>query len=102
MDAKEIELKSKALTKAAVSGEPSANLIALLKDLQKGVRPTEDLLRSTKIGIIVNKLKQHKSPDVARLSSEIVSRWRNEVNKQKAAASPSTSQRSSDSPRQTP
>jgi transcription elongation factor S-II len=102
METKEIELKSKALTKAAVSGEPSANIIALLKDLQKGVRPTEDLLRSTKIGIVVNKLKQHKSPDVARLSSEIVSRWRNEVNKQKAGASPSTSQRSSGSPRQTP
>ncbi|KAK2811995.1 hypothetical protein FQN50_001703 [Emmonsiellopsis sp. PD_5] len=103
MDAKEIEFKSKALTKAATSGETPATLISLLKELQKGVRPTEDLLRSTKIGIIVNKLKQHKSPDVARLSSEIVSRWRSEVNKQKAAAgSPSASQRSSDSPKQTP
>ncbi|OJD19793.1 transcription elongation factor S-II [Emergomyces pasteurianus Ep9510] len=104
MDAKEIEFKSKALTKAATSGETPATLISLLKELQKGVRPTEDLLRSTKIGIIVNKLKQHKSPDVARLSSEIVSKWRSEVNKQKAAAggSPSASQRSSDSPKQTP
>ncbi|KAK2748385.1 RNA polymerase II elongation factor [Onygenales sp. PD_40] len=103
MDAKEIEFKSKALTKAATSGETPATLISILKELQKGVRPTEDLLRSTKIGIIVNKLKQHKSPDVARLSSEIVSRWRSEVNKQKAATgSPSASQRSSDSPKQTP
>ncbi|PGG97043.1 transcription elongation factor S-II [Helicocarpus griseus UAMH5409] len=103
MDAKEIEFKSKALTKAATSGETPATLISLLRELQKGVRPTEDLLRSTKIGIIVNKLKQHKSADVARLSSEIVSKWRSEVNKQKAAGggSPSTSQRSSDSPKQT-
>ncbi|GAD99254.1 transcription elongation factor S-II [Paecilomyces variotii No. 5] len=99
MDVKEIELKSKALTKAATSNEPSANIIALLKELQKGVRPTEDLLRSTRIGIIVNKLKQHKSPDVARLSSEIVSKWRNEVNKQKASGSPAASQRASGSPR---
>ncbi|RWQ99078.1 transcription elongation factor S-II [Paecilomyces variotii] len=99
MDVKEIELKSKALTKAATSNEPSANIIALLKDLQKGVRPTEDLLRSTRVGIIVNKLKQHKSPDVARLSSEIVSKWRNEVNKQKASGSPAASQRASGSPR---
>ncbi|OJD28474.1 transcription elongation factor S-II [Blastomyces percursus] len=104
MDVKEIEFKSKALTKAATSGETSATLISLLRELQKGVRPTEDLLRSTKIGIIVNKLKQHKSPDVARLSSEIVSKWRSEVNKQKAVAggSPACSRRSSDSPKQTP
>ncbi|PGH09642.1 transcription elongation factor S-II [Polytolypa hystricis UAMH7299] len=102
MEAKEIEVRSKALTKAATSGEPPANIVAILRDLQKGVRPTEDLLRSTKIGIIVNKLKQHKSPEIARLSSEIVSRWRNEVNKQKAALSPSASQRSSNSPKQTP
>lgn len=99
MDVKEIEVKSKALTKAAASNEPSANIIALLKELQKGVRPTEDLLRSTRVGIIVNKLKQHKSPDVARLSSEIVSKWRNEVNKQKASRSPAASQRASASPR---
>jgi transcription elongation factor S-II len=88
MDAKEIEFKVKALTKAATSSEPPANLINILKELQKGVRPTEDLLRSTRIGIVVNKLKQHKSPDVARLSSEIVSKWRSEVNKQKSNGSP--------------
>ncbi|KAK2759026.1 RNA polymerase II elongation factor [Arachnomyces sp. PD_36] len=103
MDTKEIELKSKALTKAATSGEPPATIIALLKELQNGVRPTEDLLRSTRIGIIVNKLKQNKSPDVARLSSEIVSKWRNQVNKLKTSGkSPAASQRSSDSPKPTP
>lgn len=101
MEVKEIELKSKALTKAATSGEPPQNLIAILKELRTGVKPTEDLLRSTKIGIVVNKLKQHKAPDVARLSSEIVSKWRNEVNKQKATGSPA-SQRSSHSPKNTP
>lgn len=89
MDAKEIELKSKALAKAAGQNEPPSTIIAILKELQQGVKATEDLLRSTRVGIIVNKLKQHKAPDVARLSSEIVSKWRNEVNKQKAAGSPS-------------
>lgn len=95
MDIKEIELKSKALTKAATSNEPPASLVAILKELQQGVRPTEDLLRTTRIGIIVNKLKQHKSPEVARLSGEIVSKWRSEVNKQKASGSPTTARRSS-------
>ncbi|PKX91796.1 uncharacterized protein P174DRAFT_422944 [Aspergillus novofumigatus IBT 16806] len=99
LDAKEIELKAKALTKAATQNEPAANIVSLLKELQTGVKATEDLLRSTRVGIIVNKFKQHKSPEVARLSSEIVSKWRNEVNKQKASGSPSVSQRSSGSPR---
>ncbi|RAL12247.1 transcription elongation factor DST1 [Aspergillus homomorphus CBS 101889] len=102
MEAKEIELKAKALTKAATQNEPAANIVALLKELQQGVKATEDLLRSTRVGIIVNKFKQHKAPEVARLSSEIVSKWRNEVNKQKAGASPGPSQRSSSSPRPTP
>ncbi|KAL3475065.1 transcription factor S-II, central domain-containing protein [Aspergillus californicus] len=99
MDAKEIELKAKALTKAATQNEPAASIVSLLKELQGGVKASEDLLRSTRVGIIVNKFKQHKSPEVARLSSEIVSKWRNEVNKQKASGSAAGSQRSSSSPR---
>ncbi|PYH89857.1 transcription elongation factor [Aspergillus ellipticus CBS 707.79] len=99
MDAKEIELKAKALTKAATQSEPASTIVTLLKELQQGVKATEDLLRSTRVGIIVNKFKQHKTPEVARLASEIVSRWRTEVNKQKAGASPGASGRSSSSPR---
>ena len=87
MDAKEIESKAKALGKAASSNEPPSVVINLLKELQSGVRATEDLLRQTRIGIIVNKFKQSKSPEVARLASDIVSKWRNEVNKQKSSAS---------------
>lgn len=87
MDAREIDAKAKTLTKAATSNEPASVILNQLKDLQKGVRATEDLLRQTRIGIIVNKFKQHKSPEVARLSSEIVSKWRTEVNKQKQGSS---------------
>lgn len=86
LDTKEIESKAKALTKAAKQNESSSTIVSLLKELQQGVSPTEDLLRATRIGIIVNKFKQHNSADVARLSSEIVSKWRNEVNKQKGAS----------------
>lgn len=98
MDAKEIELKTKALAKAATQNESASTIISILKELQQGVKATEDLLRSTRVGIVVNKFKQHKTPDVARLASEIVSRWRTEVNKQKAAGSPAK-ERSSSSPR---
>lgn len=101
MDSKEIELKTKALAKAATQQEASSTIIPMLKELQQGVKASEDLLRSTRVGIVVNKLKQYKSPDVARLASEMVSKWRNEVNKQKATGSPSASaaQRASASPR---
>ncbi|PWY92789.1 transcription elongation factor [Aspergillus heteromorphus CBS 117.55] len=101
MDAKEIEAKAKALTKAATQNEPASTIVTLLKELQQGVKATEDLLRSTRVGIIVNKFKQHKTPEVARLASEIVSRWRTEVNKQKARASPGASRPESSSPHPT-
>jgi len=77
--------KSKALQKATAAGESPASIISILNDLKSGVVPTEDLLRSTKIGVIVNRSKQHKNPDVARLANEIVKKWRDDINKQKAA-----------------
>jgi transcription elongation factor S-II len=98
MDAKEIETKAKALTKAAAADEPTSTMIGMLKELQTGVRASESLLRSTRIGIIVNKLKTSKTPEVARLASEIVSKWRTEVNKQKQAGG-SAASRASSSPR---
>ncbi|KAJ5114858.1 hypothetical protein NUU61_000617 [Penicillium alfredii] len=99
MDAKEIEVKAKALTKAATQNESAPVILNMLKEIQKGVRASEDLLRQTRIGIIVNKFKQHKSPEVARLSSEIVSKWRTEVNKQKQGGASAASRGSSGSPR---
>lgn len=99
MDAKKIDAKAKSLTKAATQNEPGSVILGMLKDLQQGVRATEDLLRQTRIGIIVNKFKQHKSPEVARLSSEIVSKWRTEVNKQKQGSGSAASRGSSGSPR---
>lgn len=98
MDAKEIETKAKALTKAATAEEPASTIIGMLKELQTGVRATENLLRSTRIGIIVNKLKTSKTPEVAKLASEIVLKWRTEVNKQKHGGG-SAAARGSSSPR---
>jgi len=85
MELQEVNAKSKALQKATTAGESPANILKILNDLKSGVIATEDLLRSTKIGVIVNKSKQHKNPDVARLAREIVSKWRNDVTKKKPA-----------------
>ena len=83
MDAKEVEFRGKAITKAMNESEPSSSLIKLLNDLKGGVKATEDLLRQTKIGVTINRLRSHKDPAVSKLASELVSKWRDEVNKQK-------------------
>lgn len=81
MDAKEIALRAKAIGKAVEENEPSASVLKLLNDLKTGVRATEDILRSTKIGVYVNKLKGHKDPAVQRLAADLVSKWKDEVKK---------------------
>lgn len=81
MDAKEIELRGKAIGKAIQENEPSASVIKLLNDLKTGVHATEDVLRSTKIGVTINRLRTHKDPAVSKLATELVSKWRDEVKK---------------------
>lgn len=87
MDAKEVVEKSKALQRATAAGESPAHILSILGELKKGVVPSEDLLRSTKIGVVVNRSKQHKNPEVARLANEIVKKWRDEIQKQKGGPS---------------
>jgi transcription elongation factor S-II len=81
MDAKEIELRGKAITKAMQESEPSSSLLKLLGDLKTGVSATEDLLRQTRIGVTINRLRTHKDPAVSKLATELVSKWRDEVKK---------------------
>lgn len=81
MDAKEIELRGKAIGKAVSEGEPSTSILKLLNDLKTGVHATEDLLRSTRIGVTINRLRTHKDPAVQKLATELVAKWRDEVKK---------------------
>jgi transcription elongation factor S-II len=81
MDAKEIELRGKAIGKAVAEGEPSTSILKLLNDLKTGVHATEDLLRSTRIGVTINRLRTHKDPAVQKLATELVAKWRDEVKK---------------------
>ncbi len=87
MDRREITNRGNDLQKLAASREPSApaDLKTLLKDLQKNVKPTEELLRATGIGKTVNRLKSHSDKEVGHLAAEIVSKWRHTVNQQKLA-----------------
>ena len=85
MEAKQIVERAKALQKATAAGESPSGILAILNELKTGVVPSEDLLRSTKIGVVVNKSKQSKNPEVARLASEIVKKWRDDIQKQKGS-----------------
>lgn len=79
MDHKEVVIRGKAISKAVEEKEPGASILKLLNDLNDGIRPTEDLLRQTKIGVTVNKLRQHADPAVASLATRMVGKWRDEV-----------------------
>ena len=83
MDVKTIQEKSKSLVKATSLNESPSVLIGILNELKTGVVANEDLLRSTRIGVTVNKSKMHKNPEVARLASEIVRKWRDDIQRGK-------------------
>ncbi len=85
MDVKQLQETSRQISKAFDGGDPSSTLLALLSPLEKW-KATEDSLRQSKIGIVVGKLRSSKDPKVASLATQLVHRWKAEVNKKKSAA----------------
>jgi len=69
----------------ASAAEPDA-VLKILTQLRKDVTASEDLLRTTKIGITVNKFKTHKDPQIARAAGEVVAKWRRDVKSGAATA----------------
>jgi transcription elongation factor S-II len=88
MEAKDIEERGKQLAKAASGGDPPATLLALLDGL-KGWTATEKLLRQTKIGVHVNKLRQNSDAQVARTAATLVNKWKTDVKRTPATAASS-------------
>ncbi|UOH81862.1 transcription elongation factor S-II [Cryptococcus neoformans] len=68
---------------AANQAGKSDEVVSLLKKLQAEVVPTEDLLRSSKAGVAVGKLRTHATPSVSSLAKEIVKKWRDTVEETK-------------------
>ena len=87
METKQVIEATKALAKASANDASASTILSLLNDVKNGVVPSEDLLRSTKIGVVVNKFKQVKNPEINRLAGEIVKKWRDDIQKQKDSAS---------------
>lgn len=84
MDEQTLGKRVRALTRA-VSMEPSSVVLELLEELKKEKAPTEEQLRSTKAGLAIGKLRTNANKDIARLASEIVSKWRKNVDAAKGA-----------------
>ena len=93
LDQKSIVRISADLSKATADPQTSPSVLSsLLQQLRSGVSASEDLLRSTKIGIIVNKLKDEKvvkDEGVRREAIELVNKWKRDIQAKKSGgASP--------------
>lgn len=60
-------------------------LLEILESLNSDFKPTESLLRETKLGVAVNKLRTHTDSRVATLVKTMISRWKDQVSAQKQA-----------------
>ncbi|KAJ3492883.1 hypothetical protein NLG97_g5086 [Lecanicillium saksenae] len=83
MDQRELESRIKALTKSVAANEPADNALRLLDSLKKDAAPTEEMLRATRAGVFVGKLRSNPNKEIARAASELVNKWKKLVEQEK-------------------
>lgn len=79
MDAKDIKIHGASLDKAVRDKLPAGHITDILGRLKSDVVATEQVLRETKIGMIVNKLRGHSDKGVSELAKDIVNKWKKDV-----------------------
>jgi transcription elongation factor S-II len=77
----------KKLVKQLQSTSTNEDIIVILKTLKADYQINEAILRESKAGLAVGKLRSNASKDVADLAKEIVKKWKTEVEKAKASSS---------------
>ncbi|POR32728.1 DNA repair protein rad13, partial [Tolypocladium paradoxum] len=83
MDQRELESRVKALTKSVAANEPPETAMRLLDSLKKDASPTEEMLRATRAGVFVAKLRANPNKEIARSASELVIKWKKLVEQEK-------------------
>ncbi|EJD06163.1 transcription elongation factor [Fomitiporia mediterranea MF3/22] len=78
------------LAKDLQSGGSPKETIDILHLLKKDVVASESLLRESRIGLAVGKLRSNVSKEVADLAKELVKKWKNEVGGSKGSSGPAT------------
>ncbi|KAG6902705.1 hypothetical protein C0995_012845 [Termitomyces sp. Mi166 len=81
----------KKLVKQLQGASSPVDIISLLNKLKNEYEVTEAILRESKAGLAVGKLRQHSSKDVADLAKEVVKKWKTQVEKAKLANGTKTS-----------
>jgi transcription elongation factor S-II len=80
----------KKLVKQLQSTSTDEEIIVILKTLKTDYQINEAILRESKAGLAVGKLRSHASKGVADLAKEIVKKWKTEVEKAKTGPSNKT------------
>ncbi|CCL98876.1 uncharacterized protein FIBRA_00883 [Fibroporia radiculosa] len=75
------ELKS--LVKALHGASTAEETVNILKTLKQEAKITEAILRESKAGLAVGKLRSHAAKEVSDLAKEIVKKWKTEVEREK-------------------
>lgn len=83
MSSDAVELKK--TVKQLQSASTNEDTVSILRILKKDFRVNEAVLRESKAGLAVGKLRTHASKDISDLAKEIVKQWKNEVDRAKNA-----------------
>jgi len=73
----------KALVKKLQSSSQETDVISILNNLKDNFQVNEAILRESKAGLAVGKLRTHSSKHISDLSKEIVKKWKGAVEKAK-------------------